>query len=172
METIDPGPPLVVCDAGPLIHLDETACLDLLNDFPDVLVPDAVWREVERHRPGALSQNSVILHRVSPRDPEPPGLTAMAQALTLHTGEREALRVALEHRSCLLLSDDSAARLAAAQLGITSHGSIGVLLRAIRRGQRTKEQILTVLRLLPGQTTLHLKRSLLEEVILEVERHG
>ena len=96
----------------------------------------------------------------------------MAQALTLHTGEREALRVALEHRSCLLLSDDSAARLAAAQLGITSHGSIGVLLRAIRRGQRTKEQILTVLRLLPGQTTLHLKRSLLEEVILEVERHG
>jgi len=172
METTDPGPPLVVCDAGPLIHLDETGSLDLLGDFPVVLVPETVWREVARHRPGALSQSSVILHRVSPRTPEPPEINAMAQALTLHTGEREALRVALEHRSCILLSDDTAARLAAGHLGIPSHGSIGILLRAIRRRQRTKEQILSVLRSLPDQSTLHLKRSLLEAVILEVELHA
>ena len=42
---------LVVCDAGPLIHLDEVGCLDLLADFSEVLVPDAVRREVQRHRP-------------------------------------------------------------------------------------------------------------------------
>jgi predicted nucleic acid-binding protein len=39
----------VVCDAGPLIHLDEVDSLDLLADFAEVLVPDAVWREVEQH---------------------------------------------------------------------------------------------------------------------------
>jgi len=44
----------VVADAGPLIHLDELGCLDLLADFGAVVVPDAVWREVERHRPRAL----------------------------------------------------------------------------------------------------------------------
>jgi hypothetical protein len=55
METIDQKPPLVVCDAGPLIHLDELGSLDLLADFPDVLVPDAVWREVNLHRPGVLT---------------------------------------------------------------------------------------------------------------------
>lgn len=51
MGTSDQGPPLVVCDAGPLIHLDELDALGLLSDFAEVLVPDAVWREVERHRP-------------------------------------------------------------------------------------------------------------------------
>jgi hypothetical protein len=32
----------LVCDAGPLIHLEELGCLDLLRDFAAVLVPDAV----------------------------------------------------------------------------------------------------------------------------------
>ena len=36
--------PLVVCDAGPLIHLDELGCVDLLSDFSEVLVPETVWR--------------------------------------------------------------------------------------------------------------------------------
>lgn len=40
----------VVCDAGPLIHLDQLGCLDLLSDFSVVLVPDAVWSEVLKHR--------------------------------------------------------------------------------------------------------------------------
>jgi hypothetical protein len=32
----------LISDAGPLIHLEELGCLDLLRDFPEVLVPDAV----------------------------------------------------------------------------------------------------------------------------------
>ena len=42
---------VVVCDAGPLIHLDEVGCLDLLSDFQTLYVPRQVWIEVERHRP-------------------------------------------------------------------------------------------------------------------------
>ena len=51
MVTTDQSMPIVVCDAGPLIHLDELGCLDLLSDFSEVLVPEAVWREVRQHRP-------------------------------------------------------------------------------------------------------------------------
>lgn len=40
----------VVCDAGPLIHLDELDCLPLLKDFDEVLVPEQVWQEVSNHR--------------------------------------------------------------------------------------------------------------------------
>jgi hypothetical protein len=29
----------VVSDAGPLIHLDELACLELLDDFKSILIP-------------------------------------------------------------------------------------------------------------------------------------
>ena len=45
---------VVVADAGPLIHLDELDCLDLLNDFKQIMVPDAVWREVQRESWGTL----------------------------------------------------------------------------------------------------------------------
>ena len=54
MAMIDRTPLLVICDAGPLIHLDEVGCLDLLSDCLEVLVPPRVWQEVERHRPAAL----------------------------------------------------------------------------------------------------------------------
>ena len=42
--------PPVVADAGPIIHLDEMGCLDLLDDFGTVLGPREVWDEVARHR--------------------------------------------------------------------------------------------------------------------------
>ena len=54
MVEIDRRSP-VVCDAGPLIHLDELDSLDLLRDFGSVLIPDLVWQEVEHHRPSALA---------------------------------------------------------------------------------------------------------------------
>ena len=168
MGTSDQGPPLVVCDAGPLIHLDELGALDLLADFAEVLVPDAVWREVMQHRPGALTHAGVTLRRIVPQMEVSPELEALAQIFSLHTGEWEALRVAMEYRPGLLLTDDTAARLAAGNLRIGTHGTIGILVRAIRRRQRTKEEVLEVLRSIPDRSTLHLKRSLLESVISEV----
>lgn len=169
MAKTDQFSQLVVCDAGPLIHLDEMDSMGLLSDFREILVGEEVWREVERHRPSALSHPEVFLRRVRPTLAEPPQLEALAQILSLHTGEWEALRVALEHQPCMLLTDDAAARMAAGNLGINAHGTIGILVRAIRRKQRSKEQVLALLRSIPARSTLHLKRSLLDEVIHEVE---
>ena len=169
MATTELRMPLVVCDAGPLIHLDELGCLDLLADFSEVRVPEAVWAEVLRHRPRALAHVAVNLRRVRPLAPIPPALESLAAVLCLHSGEWEALRVALEYPSATLLTDDTAARLAAGNLGIVSRGTIGILVRAIRRKQRTKSEVLAVLRALPTRSTLHLKRSLLHSVIQEVE---
>ncbi|RPJ37238.1 MAG: hypothetical protein EHM35_06755 [Planctomycetaceae bacterium] len=64
----------VVCDAGPLIHLDELGCLDLLSDFQAVLVPGLVWQEVAQHRTTALEQRSVQLTRVDVPLPDDIGL--------------------------------------------------------------------------------------------------
>ena len=44
----------VVCDAGPIIHLDEVNCLDLLNDFEEIILPFSVEREIAIHRSSAL----------------------------------------------------------------------------------------------------------------------
>ena len=49
----------VVLDAGPVIHLDEIGCINLLSEFDEPLVPESVWKEVEHHRPSAFQQNEV-----------------------------------------------------------------------------------------------------------------
>jgi hypothetical protein len=48
----------VICDSGPVIHLDELRCLDLLADFEDIIVPIEVEKEISAHRPSALQNQN------------------------------------------------------------------------------------------------------------------
>jgi hypothetical protein len=48
-----------ICDAGPVIHLDELNCLDLLCDFQEIILADTVWKEVKYHRPGVLKKPDI-----------------------------------------------------------------------------------------------------------------
>lgn len=70
----------IVCDAGPLIHLDEFGCLHLLDDFNTVFVPEQVWQEVSHHRPGALSNPNVTLQKVKV-NVSPPSNVSVTHAL-------------------------------------------------------------------------------------------
>src|SRR5688572_20371388 len=161
---------LVICDAGPLIHLDELGCLDLLRDFGEVLVPDAVWQEVARHRPSALRRRKLALRR-SLAIPQPTAeLTQFAKAFLLAAGEVAALRLMQEYPEAILLTDDSAARLVAERLGHEAHGTIGVVVRALRRKQRTKRQVLNLLRSIPRRSSLFVDKRLLDSVLDEVEK--
>jgi predicted nucleic acid-binding protein len=167
VAAIDPASK-IIADAGPLIHLDELDCLDLLGDFAAILVPDQVWKEVHRHRPQALRGDRCRLERlpVGLADPE---LEAVFKAFALDAGERGALACFPAHPGAVLLTDDAAARLAAKVLGFKVHGSIGILLRAIRRGQRTRSEVVTLLRELPMRSTLHIQAGLLGDIITQVE---
>ena len=160
---------LVVCDAGPLIHLDELGCLDLLNDFDEVCVPEAVWQEVFRHRPSALHRRSVPLHRID-LIPEPTeGLTLIIRTFGLHQGEEEALRLLEQFPSATLLTDDLAARHAAQQLNFPVSGTLGLLLRAVRRNLRTRQHVLSIVRAIPQESTLFVNQRLLNWVIEQVQ---
>lgn len=169
MASPSPEARLVVRDAGPLIHLDELACLALLADFDEVWVPSAVWDEVQQHRPNALQVAAIHLQRTSATIPLTPEIAALASLLSLHRGELEALQVARECQADLLLTDDTAGRLAARHLGIPAHGTIGVLIRAIRRKLKSQDEIVAVLKSIPTHSSLHIKRSLLAEIVREVE---
>ena len=52
----------VVCDAGPIIHLDELHCLDLRADLGTVQVPEGVWQEISLEQ---LPQRSTLFIRPS-----------------------------------------------------------------------------------------------------------
>lgn len=164
MERTEPYP-AVVCDAGPLIHLDQLDSLDLLFDFASVLVPDAVWGEVAHHRPRALELGGGHLRRLRTEAAEPPALTALARSLALGPGECEALHLAVRTPGLVLLTDDAAARLAAEALRITVHGSIGVLLRAVRLGRRTQAQVIDTLEGLGERSSLHIRPALIAEIV-------
>ena len=158
----------VVSDAGPLIHLDELDVLDLLDDLGTVHVPQIVWDEVATHRPNLKPERSWLA--ISREDVSPTSeIFALSRALGLHRGEVSALTLCHSCGANLFLSDDSAARLAAESLGIRVHGTLGVLLRSIRRGMREKDKIVSMLRSIPTHSTLHIRSTLLQEVIQNVQ---
>lgn len=65
----------------------------------------------------------------------------------------------------MFLTDDSAARFAAESQGLHVHGTIGILLRSIRRGALTRLEVLDVLKSIRQRSTLHLSERLWAEVV-------
>lgn len=158
---------VIIADAGPVIHLDELGCLDVLTCYPEVLLPEAVWQEVMQHRPQAL-QHSLVNFKQQQSKVISLQVEALVPLYTLHKGEREALMLCVQFSDCMLLTDDTAARLAAKSLNIKARGTLGLLLQSIRHGLRTYDEVLAALAAIPSQSTLHVRPALLAEVIEQV----
>jgi len=162
---IDSHGTVAVCDAGPLIHLDEIECLDVMEDFAKVIVPACVWNEAQMHRPKIFDRRSPVFEKVAPQYAYDEEIVAIAALLMLHRGEIDALRCARQVSGSILITDDSAARLAAKTLGIAAHGTIGVLIRAIRKKRKSSREIVSLLESLPRKSSLFIRKSLLDEII-------
>lgn len=159
---------LVVADAGVLIHLDELSALDVLNHYEAVFVPHAVWAEVQYHRPQALQHNNIKLIHY-PSQPYSAKINALSALFTLHHGESEALSLCLEQSINTLLTDDTAARLAAKNLNLNVHGTLGLLLKSVHYQLRTPLEVLTLLKEIPEKTTLHIRPQLLSDIIVKAQ---
>lgn len=171
----DSAPPLrkrsAICDAGPLIHLDELGRLDFLSGFSLLTIPSTVAKEVEGHRSRWRDRIPVEI-RVAKPTTSSRQLTALARWLSLDAGETEAIQLldAAPPRT-LFLTDDLAARLAARILRIDVHGTVGLVVRAARIGRCTPGEVVALLELLPSRTSLHIKGDLLQQVVLDVKTH-
>lgn len=159
----------VICDAGPIIHLDELNCLDLLNDFQQILVPDTIWKEVSQHRPSALRRVDLPFIQSTAKAPTNEPLQTMCRIFSLDAGESEALALMERYARAIFLTDDAAARLVAAQMGYKVHGTIGILIRSIRRRQREPEEVLNILGNIPAKSSLHIRPCLLNDVKLRIK---
>ena len=125
----------IVCNAGPLIALSMVGKLDLLkNLYEQVVVPDAVYREVCGSGVGKLGSVEVAsaswLQRARP---EPAGEPLLA--MELGPGEAEVITVARRLGARLVLIDERRARRIAEQAyRLTVKGSAGILVAAKRAG--------------------------------------
>jgi uncharacterized protein len=122
---------VVVSDAGPLISLGRLDHLSLLGQlFSQVQVPRLVLEEcvAQPERPDAVRIQAAV----------DSGLLILCEAHAvqvsgLDAGESAAIGRAVEIHAGLL-ADDMAARLHATRLGVPVIGTLGVLVRAKRRG--------------------------------------
>jgi predicted nucleic acid-binding protein len=153
----------IVCDTGPIIHLDELDCLDLLADFREILLTDSVVEEIEKHRPVALTIKLPfrVLRAHKPSDER---IAAMCRIFALDRGETESLLIMESHPDAIFLTDDASARMVAERMGFRVHGTIGVIVRAIRQRRKNPEEVLSIIGSIPSRSTLFIKPLLLKEI--------
>ncbi len=122
---------IVVCNTSPLIALAAVGQFDLLRAmYGEIIIPEAVFHEVVIAGAGEAGAREVgtatWIKRSAVRN------TALVQALQLEldAGEAEAIALAMERSAGLLLLDERLGRRAAARLGLTVAGTLGVLIAA------------------------------------------
>ena len=121
----------VVSNSTPLIHLAKIDKLDLLKEFfGEVFIPEAVYRECVLEGKGSEDSEPIEkadwIKVVRIKDET----LKKSLMLELDEGESEAIVLALEVNSELLLIDDYDGREIARALGLKVTGTIGVLLKA------------------------------------------
>jgi len=126
---------IVVSDSSAIINLAAVGELELLNHlYGQVLIPQAVFDEIVvagTDKAGAVeaaSQSWIEVRRVADRS------VVEALLTELHLGESEAIALAREVDSDLLLIDERRGRTVAARLGLKRIGLLGVLIDAKQRG--------------------------------------
>ena len=124
-----------VADTGPLHYLVLLGHADILNAlFSDVAVPEVVRDELAH----ASAPDPVREWIAAPPawlsvHPVRPDRLAQTDA-ALDPGERAALALAMEQQPDLVLLDDRAGVAAALALSLVVTGTLGLLVRAARRG--------------------------------------
>lgn len=145
-----------VADTGPLIHLLEVDALSLLSTVDDLIVPKTVHDELAVGGvPDELGDIEYTFVDVAVDECEND---------RLDPGETAALAVAAEH-DAVLLTDDLAAREAAAEAGIEVHGSIGVIALGHARGLLDRDEAATLMRALQRETSLFVTDAVIERGI-------
>src|SRR4030067_2679686 len=161
------SPLKIVCDSGPIIHLGELNCLHLLADFKEILISNIVYREIKRHRRIDFKKLDLPVILLPGRIPDTEFLLTLCQIFSLDAGEFEALAYMEKNPQAIFLTDDASARMVVEPMGFKVHGTIGILVRSIRRSQMEPGEALRILKGVPSQSTLYIKLSLLDEMILK-----
>ena len=137
---------IVVADTGPINYLVQLSRIDLLHqEYGTLIIPQAVLEELQRPAtPPAVRMfasrlpNWVSVHDVRAR----PNSEVQQRALDrLGAGEREAILLAQQLGTSLLL-DERRARGVAAAMSVSFTGTLATLAKAARRGDLDMHTVL------------------------------
>lgn len=156
----------IVCDAGPIIHLQEAKLLHLIEPIGDVIVPYQVKIEVEalvdfKTWPKWLRVQDIPLNRQREA-------SMLCRSGDLQLGEAQAIILSRILDADWLLTDDLAARVFAKSLGIEVHGSLGIVLWNVAHDRISAKQGGKALRAL-AETSLWLSPGIIAEALAAIE---
>ena len=121
---------IVVADTSPLNYLIQIECAQILPRlYQRILIPPAVMDEL--NRPGTPAAVRAWLHQ-KPAWIEVGALvlTPQEELASLDRGEREAIQLAEEQQADVLLIDERKGQRMAERRGLSTTGTLGVLLSA------------------------------------------
>jgi len=126
---------IVVSNTSPILNLSTIGRLSILGHlYGRVLVPEAVWQELESIQAERGETESVLSHPwLETRSVVDRRLVGALRA-ELDPGEAEAIVLAIEVSADLVLIDERKARGAASRFGLRYIGLLGVLIDAKHRG--------------------------------------
>lgn len=135
---------IVVSDTTAIISLMKAGQLELLQKlFGIVYIPDAVYCELIENRAyqeeARMVQESDFLLVEEVKNEK--SVIILRNFTGLDAGESEAIILADEKHSDVLLMDEHKGRQVAKKMGITITGTIGILSQAFDEGMITKEDV-------------------------------
>ena len=154
-------------DAGPFIHLDQIGHLRLLQRLPRLFVPPSVVQELTETRLNLARWPNVTV-RASRGQPDR-ALEAQRTRPSLHRGELDCLRLALELHPCIFLTDDLAARSVAEKLCIEVHGTVGLIAYGVTRQWLSVSVAEEALKALYHRSSLFITYTIIERAIQRVK---
>jgi predicted nucleic acid-binding protein len=161
---------IVVADASPLIFLAKVRRLDLIYALlgADILVPVAVREEllpagVDRAEEVVLEAFLATCRVETVRRPR-------RFASVMSRADNAALTLAIRRRAAYILCDERAMRRMAETEGIRPLGTLGVLLRAMRREIIGPDEAKRLIDLLVGTHGFRIGIELYQAAMAEIER--
>ncbi len=135
---------IVVSDTTPIISLMKAGRLELLHKlFGTVYIPETVYQELTENESFSEEARRVqeceflCVEEVNNEK----SVTILRNLTGLDAGESEAIILADEKHSDVLLMDEHRGRQVAKKLGITITGTIGILAQAFDEGMLTREDV-------------------------------
>jgi len=118
---------MIVADSSPIIILAKQGLLNLLQKcFKDLMIPESVYNEV-MHRSGtpeAIALEKAVKEKwISVQKLD---VVEYLDTKSIGQGEKEAISLAIRHKSILIIDDDSVRKYASI-FGVEAHGTFYVI---------------------------------------------
>lgn len=158
---------IIISDTTPIISLIKIQRLDLLEKlFGEVLIPEAVFRELttnETFKNEATIVKSSKFIKTSPIKNKK-SLEILQAASGLDDGESEAIILADELKSDVLIIDERKGRKVAQNLGIVITGTVGILIQAHYENMISEKEVKICFEYLKN-SSIRLSDSLIQEAL-------